>query len=116
VPVLALLAYFWSALHVGYHVGMASAHASIWNLHVGQNRTEELCLPLTNPAGPEVGGALATQFKPVPRDYASKMTPDFRHLMEVDKPVADNLDLMRQRYAQIGGAPDHTRYGWVSRG
>jgi len=66
--------------------------------------------------GIKVGGALATQFKPVPRDYASKMTPDFRHLMEVDKPVADNLDLMRQRYAQIGGAPDHTRYGWVSRG
>ncbi len=66
--------------------------------------------------GIKVGGALATQFKPVPRDYASKMTPGFRHLMEVDKPIADNLDLMRQRYAQIGGAPDHTRYGWVSRG
>ena len=66
--------------------------------------------------GIKVGGVLATQFKPVPRDYASKMTPGFRHLMEVDKPIADNLDLMRQRYAQIGGAPDHTRYGWVSRG
>jgi hypothetical protein len=65
VPVLALLAYFWSALHVGYHVGMASAHASIWNLHVGQNRTEELCLPLTNPTGPEVGGALAMLFSAV---------------------------------------------------
>jgi hypothetical protein len=58
----------------------------------------------------------ATQFKAVPRDYAAQMTPEFRRTMEVDKPVADNLDLMRQRYAQVGGAPDHTRYGWIRPG
>jgi hypothetical protein len=45
------------------------------------------------------------------------MTPQFKRLMEVDKPavrpVADALDLMRQRYADAGGGPDHLRYGWI---
>jgi predicted TIM-barrel fold metal-dependent hydrolase len=65
--------------------------------------------------GLKPGRNLETQFKPVPSDYASKMTPDFRKLMEVDKPVADNMDLMRHRYAEAGGGPDHLRYGWVRR-
>jgi len=61
---------------------------------------------------------LDTQYKAVPRDYADKMTPQFKQLMEVDKPiaaasVADSLDLMRQRYAAAGGGPDHLRYGWI---
>lgn len=59
---------------------------------------------------------LAAQFKPVPSDYAASMTPAFKKLMEVDdagKPLADNLDRMRERYAAAGGAPDHLRYGWV---
>ena len=63
--------------------------------------------------GIKVGSDLGTQFRPVPRDYPSKMTPDFKHLMEVDKPVADNLDRMRELYAQAGGTPDHVRYGWI---
>ena len=64
------------------------------------------------------GRNLADQFKAVPKDYASKMTPAFRKLMEVDKPIvgaADILDLMRQRYAEAGGGPDHLRYGWIRR-
>ena len=56
---------------------------------------------------------LAWQFKPLPKDYVSKMTPELKRLMEVDKPVADNLDRMRERYADSGIAPDHTRYGWI---
>jgi uncharacterized protein len=61
---------------------------------------------------------LAMQFKPVPPDYASKMTPEFRRLMEVEKPVAeggtgDQLDQIRRRYAAAGGGPDHLRYGWI---
>jgi hypothetical protein len=46
------------------------------------------------------------------------MTSDFKRLMEVDKPIAatmDNMDLMRQRYAEAGGGPDNLRYGWVRR-
>jgi uncharacterized protein len=64
------------------------------------------------------GRNLAEQFKTVPKDYASKMTPAFRQLMEVDKPIVgnlDNLDLMRQRYVEAGGGPDHLRYGWIRR-
>ena len=61
---------------------------------------------------------LDTQYKAVPRDYATKMTSQFKRLMEVDKPVAagpvaDSLDLMRERYAAAGGGPDHLRYGWI---
>jgi uncharacterized protein len=68
--------------------------------------------------GLKPGRNLGAQFKPVPKDYASKMSLEFRKLMEVDKPVAaamDNLDVMRQRYAEAGGAPDHLRYGWIRR-
>jgi len=64
---------------------------------------------------------LGTQFKAVPRDYASKMSPEFKRLMEVDRPagaaggalIPDALDRMRERYAASGMAPDHMRYGWV---
>jgi hypothetical protein len=62
---------------------------------------------------------LDAQYKPVPRDYPRRMTPQFKQLMEVDKPVAvgrpvaDNLDVMRERYARAGGGPDHLRYGWI---
>jgi hypothetical protein len=66
--------------------------------------------------GIRVAGNLAAQYKPVPVDYPSRMTPEFKRLMEVDtggKPLADALDLMRERYAQAGGAPDHLRHGWI---
>ena len=62
-----------------------------------------------------MASSLGTQFKPVPRDYASKFTPEFRRMMEVDKPLGavDELDRMRERYAAAGGQPDHLRYGWI---
>jgi hypothetical protein len=41
------------------------------------------------------------------------MTPELSRLMEVERPVADNLDLIRERYAAAGGNPDHRRYGWI---
>jgi hypothetical protein len=70
--------------------------------------------------GIKVGSNLGAQFKPVPRDYAAKMTPDFKRTMEVDKAPAaaalDNLDRMRELYAASGAAPDHARYGWVRSG
>jgi hypothetical protein len=68
--------------------------------------------------GIDAGRDLQARYRPVPADYASRMTPDFRRLMEVDGPAtggADELDRMRQRYAAAGGGPDHLRYGWISR-
>ncbi len=65
VPVVALLAYFWASLHVGYQVGMASARASTWHMHIGQFRTEQLASPVENPAGPELAGSLAMLFSAV---------------------------------------------------
>ncbi len=66
--------------------------------------------------GMKIASNLQQQFKAVPRDYAAKMTPQFKQLMEVDAggaPVADDLDRIRERYAQAGGAPDHVRHGWI---
>jgi hypothetical protein len=65
VPVLALLAYFWSTLHVGYRLGVTSATSTTWALHVGQNRTEEFCSLLENPTHPDLGGSLAMLFSAV---------------------------------------------------
>lgn len=56
---------------------------------------------------------LSSQFRPVPRDYADRMSPELRRVMEIDRPQADNLDRIRERYAAAGGAPDHLRYGWI---
>jgi hypothetical protein len=56
---------------------------------------------------------LASQYRPVPRDYADRMSPELRRVMEIDRPLADNLDRIRERYAAAGGAPDHLRYGWI---
>jgi predicted TIM-barrel fold metal-dependent hydrolase len=59
---------------------------------------------------------LSSQYRPMPRDYATRMSPELRRVMEVDQPLTDNLDRMRERYAAAGGAPDHLRYGWVRNG
>lgn len=56
---------------------------------------------------------LSSQYRPVPRDYAARMSPELKRLMEVEQPRADRLDWMRERYAAAGGAPDHLRYGWI---
>jgi hypothetical protein len=72
--------------------------------------------------GIKVGRNLARQFRPVPKDFPARMSPEFKRLMEVDKPVADafgagdQLDVMRERYAAAGGTPDNLRYGWVRNG
>jgi uncharacterized protein len=72
--------------------------------------------------GIKVGRNLARQFRPVPKDFPARMSPEFKRLMEVDKPVADafgegdQLDVMRERYAAAGGTPDNLRYGWVRSG
>jgi len=49
----------------------------------------------------------------VPADYAKKMSDDLKRVMEMPGYTADNLALAKERYVSNGGAPDHTRYGWV---
>jgi hypothetical protein len=63
--------------------------------------------------GIDVPRNFAAHFKPVPANYASKMSDDLKRVMEMPGYTADNLARARERYVATGGAPDHTRFGWV---
>lgn len=55
----------------------------------------------------------AGSYKAVPKDYESRMSNDFKTLMEFDKRTADNMSKMKETYAALAIDPDHTRYGWM---
>jgi uncharacterized protein len=63
-------------------------------------------------------------YTPVPADYASRFTPELKRILEfpttgaaADNPFPqyanDNLAKIKQSYADAGGAPSNTRYGWL---
>jgi len=52
-------------------------------------------------------------YKPVPKDYESRMSKELKTLLEFDKLTADNMSRMKETYAALGIEPDHTRYGWM---
>jgi predicted TIM-barrel fold metal-dependent hydrolase len=66
--------------------------------------------------GIDVPRNFAAHFKPVPADYASKMSDDLKRVMEMPGYTADNLARAKALYVESGGAPDHRRYGWVRTG
>ena len=63
--------------------------------------------------GIKVPQDLGTQFKRVPTDYATKMSPELKRMMELPGYTADALSKIKEQYAASGSMPDHTRYGWV---
>jgi predicted TIM-barrel fold metal-dependent hydrolase len=63
--------------------------------------------------GIDVPRNFAAHFKAVPADYAKRMPDDLKRVMEMPGYTADNLARAKERYVAGGGAPDHTRYGWV---
>jgi hypothetical protein len=52
-------------------------------------------------------------YKPVPTDYVTRIPDSLKTIMEFPDPVADNLSRMRKIYAEAGGMPSNTRYGWL---
>jgi hypothetical protein len=63
-------------------------------------------------------------YTPVPTNYASRITPELKRILEfptttatADNPFTqyanDNLAKIRQAYAEAGGARSNTRYGWL---
>ena len=52
-------------------------------------------------------------YKPVPKDYESRMSQELKTLLEFDKLTADNMSRMKETYAALAIEPDHTRYGWM---
>ena len=54
-----------------------------------------------------------SSYKPVPRDYESRMTQELKTLLEFDKLAADNMSRMKETYAALAIEPENTRYGWM---
>ena len=63
--------------------------------------------------GIDVQRSFAAHFKPMPPDYASKMTDSLKRDMEMPGYTADNLARAKEHYVSSGLTPDHTRFGWV---
>lgn len=55
----------------------------------------------------------SVSYKPVPKDYESKMGAKLKTLLEFGKLGADNMAKMKETYAALSIEPDHTRYGWM---
>jgi hypothetical protein len=58
-------------------------------------------------------GNLSKTFKPVPRDYEKRMSPELKTLMELSGLASDNMSKLKQTYAAMGAEPSNKRYGWV---
>lgn len=52
-------------------------------------------------------------YKPVPKDYESRMTPALKAVLEVGQLQGDNMSRMKETYAALAIEPDLMRYGWV---
>jgi hypothetical protein len=52
-------------------------------------------------------------YRPVPKDYESRMTKELKTLLEVGQFRGDNLSKMKETYLALAIEPDHTRYGWM---
>ena len=64
-----------------------------------------------------IRGVDTGSYKPVPKDYQSRMTEELKTLLEFDTLTADNMSRMKETYAALAIEPDHIRYGWMrSRG
>jgi len=55
------------------------------------------------------------QFKPVPKDYEKRMTPELRKIMELPAQTGDNLSKIKEQYAALDLERSNTRYGWIRR-
>jgi uncharacterized protein len=58
-------------------------------------------------------GNLASRFKPVPKDYESRMSKELKTILEFPGYTADNMAQLKDKYAAAGAEPSHIRYGWI---
>jgi hypothetical protein len=52
-------------------------------------------------------------YRPVPKDYESRMTDQLKTTLEVGQLKADIMSKMKETYAALAIEPDHVRYGWM---
>jgi hypothetical protein len=65
---------------------------------------------------PVEGAEKDRQFRPVPKDYESRIPRELKTLMEFPGFTADNLSRARESYLAMGAEPSNTRYGWIRTG
>jgi predicted TIM-barrel fold metal-dependent hydrolase len=64
---------------------------------------------------PAEGAEKDKLYRPVPRDYESRMSRELKTLLEFPGFTADNLSKVREQYLAMGAEPSNTRYGWIRR-
>ncbi|MBI4661449.1 MAG: amidohydrolase family protein [Verrucomicrobia bacterium] len=52
-------------------------------------------------------------YKPMPKDYESRMSQELKTILEFGQLRADNMSKMKETYAALAIEPDSTRYGWM---
>ena len=52
-------------------------------------------------------------YRPVPKDYESRMSDDLKTLMEFGQLKGDNLEKMRETHLALHLPPEIVRYGWI---
>jgi uncharacterized protein len=56
---------------------------------------------------------LSKRFKPVPKDYESRMSTKLKTILEFPGYKNDKMATLKHEYEGAGGQPSHTRYGWI---
>jgi predicted TIM-barrel fold metal-dependent hydrolase len=64
---------------------------------------------------PLEGAARDKVYRPVPRDYESRISKELKTIMEFPGYTADNMATFKEKYQALGPEPSHTRYGWIKR-
>jgi hypothetical protein len=54
-------------------------------------------------------------YKPVPKDYESRITPELKRILEFPQYATDNISKIKHAYVDAGGTRSNTRYGWLRR-
>lgn len=71
------------------------------------------CKGLTSAKLYGIGELDTGSYKPVPKDYESRMSKEFKSLLEFDNRTADNMSKMKETYAALAIEPDNVCYGWM---
>ncbi len=52
-------------------------------------------------------------YKPVPKDYESRISTELKTLLEFPGYTADNMSRFKEAYVASEAEPSNTRYGWI---
>jgi hypothetical protein len=62
---------------------------------------------------PLEGAAKDKVYRPVPKDYESRISTELKTIMEFPGFTADNMATFKEKYVASGGERSNMRYGWI---